>query len=103
MKIFHISISAIALALAVVGTLRQRVRRAITRFRQIPYPTLIAIEVLAAVGTVLGTVPARVGLHAAPVARVAAPLFNVSHLGFAARRSGKDLDGYQRESRQDDG
>jgi hypothetical protein len=76
---------------------------AFTWFSQITYPTLIAIEVLAAVGTILGTVPARIGLLAAPVARVAAPLFNVSHLGFAPRRSSNDLDGHQRGSRQDDG
>ena len=76
---------------------------ATTWFSQITHPTLIAIEVLAAMGTILGTVPARVGLLAAPVARVAAPLFNVSHPDFAPRRSSKDLDGHQCGSRQDDG
>jgi len=43
--------------------------------------------------TVLGTVSARVGLHAAPVARVAAPLVDVAHLGLAAGRPGEDVSG----------
>ena len=54
-------------------------------------------------GTVLGTVSARVGLHAAPVARVAAPLVDVAHLGFVARRSGEDVGGQQGGDGQGDG
>lgn len=42
---------------------------------------------MTAVGAVLVIGIARVGLRSAPVARIAAPLFDIFHLGLATRRT----------------